>query len=370
MHGWLLAASLALATTLLGCQTGGNTELLEHENRQLCEDITQLQLELHDKDVQMQHLSRQVESSDKDDDDTNQDTDNGGSSNGNGGGDAPLPKVDMGEPTPLFPDPEKSGAPPSGDPPAGDPAAETRRSSPRDLPTDRNVYEVTLDPEATGGHDSDPSSPGDDGLMVVVEPRNKAGQLVPIAGEITVSAWDTSLLEQFKNDPARRRQAHVGMWKLNPSTAAAAIQRDAEGPKIFLQLKWPAARPRHDELRIYVRFRTADGRQLVTDSPVGVLRTGSRPAPRVLSSRVLSNRSLSPLPASYSSGRPRPAAVPLPVDGKRDAEPQQPSMRSVLKTAPQPVPAERPHQPPHQPASRTATLPEQPASGPQWKPYR
>jgi len=114
------------------------------------------------------------------------------------------------------------------------------------------VARITLNRTLTGGFDlGDP--PGDDGLAVVVEPRDARGKLVPAAGPISVALVDPGLAQSA---------ARVAQWDLTAGQVAALYRRIPEGEGFFLRLAWPSARPVHSRLHLFVRYTTRDGRQL------------------------------------------------------------------------------------------------------------
>jgi len=114
------------------------------------------------------------------------------------------------------------------------------------------VARITLNRTLTGGFDlGDP--PGDDGLAVVVEPRDARGKLVSAAGPISVAVLDPGLAQSA---------ARVAQWDLTARQVAALYRRIPEGEGFFLRLAWPSARPVHSRLHLFVRYTTRDGRQL------------------------------------------------------------------------------------------------------------
>jgi hypothetical protein len=114
------------------------------------------------------------------------------------------------------------------------------------------VARITLNPTLTGGFDlGDP--PGDDGLAVVVEPRDARGKLVPAAGPISVALVDPALAGSA---------ARVAQWDLTAGQIAGLYRRIPEGEGFFLRLAWPSARPVHSRLHLFVRYTTRDRRQL------------------------------------------------------------------------------------------------------------
>ncbi|MGE0757226.1 MAG: hypothetical protein AB7O38_09410, partial [Pirellulaceae bacterium] len=58
-----------------------------------------------------------------------------------------------------------------------------------EAPTDPRVTHIYLNPLLTGGGNFD-DQPGDDGLVVVIEPRNRSDLFVPLAGPVSVVLLD------------------------------------------------------------------------------------------------------------------------------------------------------------------------------------
>jgi len=128
-------------------------------------------------------------------------------------------------------------------------------------PADARVQEVVLNRVLTGGYDRD-GRPGDDGVMVVIEPRNAAGQFVPIAGELSIK-----LIDPRELTPAQQTFAH---WKLTRKQAAAKLRRSLLGRGVHLELAWPSRPPRADEFELQVVYTTADGRKLNAEREIHI----------------------------------------------------------------------------------------------------
>jgi hypothetical protein len=119
-------------------------------------------------------------------------------------------------------------------------------------PTDPRITQVYLDPLLTGGSDFD-RQPGDDGLAIVLQPRNQENQFVPLAGPISVVLIDPT------QDQA---SARVARWDLEARDIEQAIQASNTDPGIRLRLPWPNEAPPTNRLQLFVRYETVDGRKL------------------------------------------------------------------------------------------------------------
>jgi len=133
-------------------------------------------------------------------------------------------------------------------------------------PGDPRITHIELNPTLTGGADFDRKS-GDDGLVVVLEPRNADNEFVPLAGPVSVVVLDY----------AKRNEgtaAMVARWDVDAKNVHKAIVNDENGQGIQLRLPWPNAMPEHNKLRLDVRYTTADGRHLDSRADVYVTLPG------------------------------------------------------------------------------------------------
>jgi hypothetical protein len=185
-------------------------------------------------------------------------------------------------------------------------------------PSDPRVTHIVLNPLLTGGDDFD-RRPGDDGLVVVVEPRNEADAFVPLAGPLTLVLLDPTLTGE---------EARVARWEIDAHAASEALANTRQRKGIWLRLPWSGSPPRSNRLQLFVRYGTVDGRQLETQREVFIVLPGDvahRWMPRATAhgfsatSQDLAGPSLAPA----REGRPTeagplshvlPAAAWLPID--------------------------------------------------------
>lgn len=205
-------------------------------------------------------------------------------------------------------------------------------------PRDTKVTHITLSPLFTGGADFD-SQPGDDGICVVVEPRNAGDEYVPEAGPISIVVLD----------PARQGDAaRVARWDFDLSAARQKLANSAATTGIKLELPWPAAPPGANRLHLFVRYETPDGRKLQTDREIFLTPPGqvsSRWTPR-------------------TAVRQRPAAEAMPT--KLSSQPAATAPAGELANA---AAAESP-QPPAPPAALSSDASTPPAARTSWSPHR
>ncbi|MEX2121583.1 MAG: hypothetical protein WD847_18495 [Pirellulales bacterium] len=177
------------------------------------------------------------------------------------------------------------------------------------------VAGITLNPRLTGGHNVDGQA-GDEGVMVVIEPRDADGDLVEAAGDVSVVVLD----------PAQRGQAaRVARWDFTAEEAAGHLRDTPMGNGLHFELRWPHGPPAGAALTLYVRFTTSDGRKLEVEKQIGV-----------------------DPPGVPSDNRTRSAAASGP--GRAESLPR------IRATGPRPIDGQ------HPPAATR--------SGPSWPPYR
>jgi hypothetical protein len=161
-------------------------------------------------------------------------------------------------PPEIFVPPAMNGpqrAPQNASPPA-DPSAKIG-------PRDKEITHVALARRSLSGVDFD-ARPGDDGLSIVVEPRNAADEIVAAPGPITVVVLDYAYQGQQSS------KAQVARWDLAQSDVERFLEESPPDEGIQLHLFWPEHAPEHERLRVHVRYHTADGRRLESQEDVRV----------------------------------------------------------------------------------------------------
>lgn len=183
---------------------------------------------------------------------------------------------------------------------------------------DRHVTAIHINPRLTGGYDFD-KQPGDEGVMVVIEPRNRNGQYVDETGQLSIVVLDPQ---------KEGKDAYVARWDFESYEAQEKMKRSLLGKGIHMQLPWPGGYPESETLVLFVRYETPDGRKIEQKKEIRVQ-----------------------LPLKISS-RWTPAMQEL---QPRMTQAPRVSVPSTVDLSPEEASAT--------PAARTATAPE-------WKPYR
>lgn len=121
-------------------------------------------------------------------------------------------------------------------------------------PEDPRITHIHIDPTHTGGSDFD-QQPGDEGILVVVEPRNRNNAFVPLAGPLSIV-----VLDYAKRDAGA--EARVAKWDLTAQQVDHSLHNNPSQRGIYLRFPWGDNRPESSKLLVAVRYTTADGRKL------------------------------------------------------------------------------------------------------------
>ncbi len=163
---------------------------------------------------------------------------------------------------------------------------------------DLEVTEITLNKMLTGGMNRDKRH-GDEGVMVVVEPRNPKNQIVEAFGDISIVVLDPAL---------EGEAARVARWDITSQELEHRFRNRQLGRGFQLLLPWPGDPPQHSTLHLFVRFVAADGRKLIVDRPLeieppgGAKEGGWVPATRSDFAAESQGPSLMPAPESSATG--------------------------------------------------------------------
>ena len=125
---------------------------------------------------------------------------------------------------------------------------------------DQRVESIHLNPRLTGGADFD-GEPGDDGICVLVEPRNRSGGFVPEPARVSIV-----LLDPAKTGEAAR----LARWDLDADAAREALQIDSLDRGLLLRLPWQSGPPERNRAHLFVRYMTADGRKVEADREIRI----------------------------------------------------------------------------------------------------
>ena len=194
--------------------------------------------------------------------------------------------------------------------------------------TDTNVTHILLNRQLTGGYDRD-GVPGDDGVMVVIEPRNAAGQFLPMPGEALIELRDPEQATPAKQSIAR--------WKLTPEQADAKMRKSLLGRGVHLELAWPTEPPKAGDYEIAVTY-IAGGKKLTAKREVRIdpPRDASRRWTPVSDPVVIEDEPVDVMPRGDSLSQPLPLPAPVHEYDRHTAPlPQNSSINPPSSWAPQ-----------------------------------
>jgi hypothetical protein len=249
----------------------------------------------------------------------------------------------------------------------------------------RRLAEVRFNRRLTGGYNAD-GHPGDEGVLVVLEPRNADGRLVEAFGDVTL----------FVNDPALPADERtVARWSFTADEIAARFKETPMGTGVHLRLPWPNDPPRHESLELLVRYAPAAGSELVarrtidvdlqapleaswTQSKTHAKRSG---AARGSLSRFASNHANRAAEAGWNRSKNRPEDIELLSRSRRkrtsDTDATSTAWaRKAESSSPAAAETSRLNEPPaasHRAAAGDTAATERNASAPAtpiWRPYR
>lgn len=132
------------------------------------------------------------------------------------------------------------------------------------------VKEIALG-RGTGGADED-GAPGDEGVVLVIVPKDEDGAAVKVPGRATVAAWEVS--------PAGLKTP-IGSWDVPAEKLRRTWKNGLISTGYFVALPWQTI-PTGDRVRVAVRLVTSDGRAYETDRDITVKppRGGVLPMPQ------------------------------------------------------------------------------------------
>jgi len=206
-------------------------------------------------------------------------------------------------------------APPTESSPQGQGPDDHQSTVPKPQTDNTRVRQITLRPWS-GRADNVGRRSGDEGLNLLIEPRDAEGRLVAAAAPVSVVVLDPALTGEA---------ARVARWDFAAEEIAARLATTTDGQGILLEAAWPAGPPNHSRLHVFVRYTTDDGRRVEADRAIEVALAGEE-APRW--QPALAKAAAPPAARTTAEERQRRAATqtePSPTEPTRTASrPAQP----------------------------------------------
>lgn len=194
------------------------------------------------------------------------------------------------------------------------------------LPVDsRQVAQIALNHSLSGGYDAD-GRPGDDGIVVVIQPRDARGRWLEAPAEMSVALLDPAL---------EGEAARLARWDFTAAETLARFRKTNPGRAIHLEMPWPADPPMHSRLYVFVRYTTRDGRRLQVEGPIRIAPPGQT-SERWVRAKPASAAPVAIRPANHSEPSSDPTL------GAADDQAESPEGRSTPAVSP---PAIRPRSP-------------------------
>lgn len=98
------------------------------------------------------------------------------------------------------------------------------------------------------------------GISVLVEPRNADGDFVGLPGQISIVVLD---------EEKSGEQARVSRWDTSAEESAGKLVDSLMSQGIRLEYEWPGSVPFSENLQIYIRYVTVDGRRVQAQQRLG-----------------------------------------------------------------------------------------------------
>ncbi len=126
--------------------------------------------------------------------------------------------------------------------------------------TDKRIVELAFHPSMSRSINFNEDDI-DDGLYLVLQPKNEHGQVVPVTAVLTVEVID----------PARdETHSRIGVWKYSAAEVQEKLQPMGSQQGIHLTLPWNGPNPRADRVLVMVTYTFDNGRQVIGQKEVYV----------------------------------------------------------------------------------------------------
>jgi hypothetical protein len=132
-------------------------------------------------------------------------------------------------------------------------------------PTDSRVREIDWHPTMCRAQNSD-GKPGDDGLYLVLIPRNTAGQFVPSLGALTLVVEETL---------ADGSVARIGRYEFPEAELKDYLEPVGSAPGLHIPIRWTEQRPAGTSVEVYAKLTMPDGSTMVNRRTIPLRRTAA-----------------------------------------------------------------------------------------------
>ncbi len=125
-------------------------------------------------------------------------------------------------------------------------------------PTDTRVVEIAFHPSLCRGSNRE-SDPNEDGLRIVLQPRNQHGDFLPEVAGMTLVVVDSGRPEG---------ESKIGRWTWTAEELQQSLEPIGFSQGFHVAVAWQSKRPIAKSVQVHVRYEMADGRRLVNEKTV------------------------------------------------------------------------------------------------------
>lgn len=144
-----------------------------------------------------------------------------------------------------------SGKKPTASSPSG--VVQTSATEIKSKPIDPRVRQIDWHPTMCRAQNTD-GKPGDDGLYLVLVPRNSAGEFVPTTGSLTIVVEETLPDNQV---------VRIGRYEYTPKELNEQLEPIGTAPGLHLPIRWAEQTPSGSSVEVYAKFTLEDGTTMV-----------------------------------------------------------------------------------------------------------
>lgn len=131
--------------------------------------------------------------------------------------------------------------------------------------TDQRMVEIAFHETLCRGHNFD-DQPGDDGLYLVLVPKNVTGEPLQQIGKLTV------VIEESIDEVSRR----IAAWNVTPDELEESLEPIGASQGFHLSLPFQDVAPESNRVQVFLKYELEDGRVLVNRKDIALRRPGHR----------------------------------------------------------------------------------------------
>ncbi|AMV33231.1 hypothetical protein VN12_13980 [Pirellula sp. SH-Sr6A] len=131
--------------------------------------------------------------------------------------------------------------------------------------TDQRMVEIAFHDTLCRGHNFD-DQPGDDGLYLVLVPKNESGEPLQQIGKLTV------VIEESIDESSHR----IAAWNVTPDELQESLEPIGVSQGFHLSLPFQDVAPESNRVQVFLKYELADGRVLVNRKDISLRRPGHR----------------------------------------------------------------------------------------------